>query len=156
MAKVAYIGGLLLALFADDWKYAQEHNGVPISGLYGIYEVTAFVRNGTPVPPLLTEGARWRWIAARKGRWTVRAVDDSVQSYETKDEAKDHAFTIFKKEEPEMKYEVSYTQSDDGQFIFRTTMNGEALVATARKVDESKFLLLSRGFHWRNETRFDK
>ena len=52
--------------------------------LYGIYEVESFSSNGNVLPPLLTDGTRWRTVVIeRSGLASIRFMNDVVVDYLT-------------------------------------------------------------------------
>ncbi|HWL88519.1 MAG TPA: hypothetical protein VNO21_22100, partial [Polyangiaceae bacterium] len=155
--KTLYIAGYGISLFVERALFfTQKGDGAPKPALHGIYEVETFRRNGEEIPPLLTETSRWRWIAARRGMLVIRFVDGSVQQYEIGRDDERASLTVSAVGSPDTKYDIAYSRSDDGRLVFRTTLKNDVIVATVHKVDESKFTLVSRGFHWINETPFNR
>ncbi|WP_394834406.1 hypothetical protein LVJ94_48695 [Pendulispora rubella] len=132
-------------------RYRKQHH-VASSGLYGIYEVETFVRNGETIPPLLTERTRWRWVTVQGSLLSITPVEGPGERYSSKHDEKKQELTLSRAMDPDTKYVLSYTKTDDGRFTFRGTLKNDAVVAEMRRVDESRFLLVHRGFHWINES----
>jgi hypothetical protein len=96
--------------------------------LYGLYDV----ENGYE---------KWRKVALQyPGSMTVRTTDDTVLNMRL-EYGKD-TVTLNKKET------WKWSRPDADHIVLES---GDKLVKL-RKIDASKFLLLSRGFHWINET----
>jgi len=92
---------------------------------------------------------RWIYLSA------FRSIDGSVQKYRVDREDESPSLTVSTAAEPDAKYEIAYTRTDDGRLVFHASLKNDTIVATVRRVDESKFVLVSRGFHWINETPFN-
>ncbi|WP_394844868.1 hypothetical protein LZC95_48450 [Pendulispora brunnea] len=131
-------------------RYRKQHD-IPSSGLYGIYEVETFVRNGETIPPLLTERTRWRWVTVQGSLLSITSVEGSGERYRSKHDQDKQQLTLSPTTDPDIEYVLSYTKTDDGRFTFRGIFKNDAVAATVRRVDESQFLLVNRGFHWINE-----
>jgi hypothetical protein len=54
------------------------------------------------------------------------------------------------------KWTFHFTQPDESQLTLEGTFAKAALNMRLRKIDESKFTLVGRGFHWINEYPFNK
>ena len=51
---------------------------------------------------------------------------------------------------------LDYTRSDESSLIFDGVVLSEPVKIRLKKIDTSKYLLLSRGFHWINELPFNR
>jgi hypothetical protein len=136
-------------------RYRTQHY-VPSAGPYGLYEVETFVRNGETIPPLLTERTRWRWVTVQGSSLSITPVEGSGERYLSRHDEKKQELTLSHTMAPDTEYVLSYTKTGDGRFTFRGTLKNDAVVAVVRRVDESQFLLVYRGFHWINESFLNK
>jgi hypothetical protein len=50
----------------------------------------------------------------------------------------------------------SYSQPDSKQLVMQRLLETDSLVVRLRRIDESSFLLVNRGFHWINEIPFNR
>jgi uncharacterized membrane protein YphA (DoxX/SURF4 family) len=140
----------------------RERGNRPKSPFYGLYQVEAFTRNGTPVTQ---NDASWRRVIFEaKGDMTVLTMDDSMHYYGADANAANNTVTI-SGEYREIRSRspanadsdsvrripnsvLTYSWPDADHLEFRGDLAGEAIVVEMRKVDISKFTLVSRGFHW--------
>ena len=132
------------------------------SPFYGLYQVEAFTQNGTPVTQ---NDANWRRVIFEaKGDMTVLTIDDSMHYYGADVDAADDTVTI-SGEYPEIRSRsqanadsdtvrripnsiLTYSWHDADHLEFRGDLANQSVVIDLRKIDTSKFTLVSRGFHW--------
>ena len=56
--------------------------------LHGAYDVVLFTKNGTPVPPVVTDTSRWRRVVIdRSGDFAVQMMDDSIRRFRARQDA---------------------------------------------------------------------
>jgi hypothetical protein len=129
---VLFVGFNLAANVAGSWKKYKHIYLNPVRPpLYGLYDV----ENGY---------SNWRKVAIQfPDELTVRANDDSVLDYSTK--YGDDTVTLNEKEF------LHWSRPDANHVL----LEGDGKSIRLRQIDGSKFLLLSRGFHWINEFDFD-
>jgi hypothetical protein len=124
----------------------------PRPPVYGIWEVETFMRNGHEVPPLVTDATRWRrLIADFPGSIAVKTMDDKLRSYGAEYSKTGNTLTLFEGADRSKGYKLACTRSDPDHLALDGTIGSDALSLRLRRIDVSKFLLLSRGFHWINE-----
>lgn len=124
--------------------------GRPKSPLYGIWDVQSFSVDGKDRPPLLTDTFRWRRLVFDFAQYaTVQAMDDSFHGYGAKIDTKTKTLALSKsRDKKKWKADFSYAQPSPGQLILDGSMDGHKIHAQFQLLDRSKFLLVSRGFHW--------
>jgi uncharacterized membrane protein YphA (DoxX/SURF4 family) len=142
---------------------------VPDAWYDGVWQVTAFQRNGQIVPPALTETTRWntllfqvfgntprvRWRymdGVRADRYTV-TVDDKAQTMTFQHERSDGDR---KAAEPAQPPTLHYVRGDATHLTLDGKFGDDAIVVEMVHFDPDKTLLMSRGFHWINETSFNR
>jgi len=125
---VLFVGYNLVGHVAGGWKsYKQAYLNPVRPPLYGLYDV----ENGY---------SNWRKVAIQfPGALTVRTNDDSVLNYSTK--YSDDTVMLNGKE-------ILHWSRPDANHVL---LEGDGKSIRLRQIDASKFLLLSRGFHWINE-----
>jgi hypothetical protein len=62
--------------------------------------------------------------------------------------------TLKKFDDPAWKVVFTYGQPEPDVLTLAGTLDGKAIRARFRRADESRFLLVTRGFHWINERPF--
>ncbi len=162
---------------------AQSYSRTPVA-LYGIYEVESFKSDGNVLPPLLTDESRWRMlIIERSGLASIRFMNDEHADYLTRmdDEGGTISFVpnfdvsitaaggtrqAYNPRQIERRFEraiesnpdsgqmLKYTQLEDLTLDLTGSWDGSVIEVRLRRIDESKFLLLNRGFHWIQEYPF--
>ncbi len=124
--------------------------------LHGIWRVDEFSVGGRVVPPLLTEESRWRRVIFDKGEMGVQFVSDSRIRYRLKLEEAKHQLALTRREDPTKKYALAYERPVPNRLIVSGVLEGQNVRAVLNKVEEPKFLLVDRGFHWINEYPFNR
>jgi hypothetical protein len=159
--KVLLIGCLVFESYYAWNRYDNLVRRPQRSLLYGLYEVEKFVENGVERPPLTTDALRWRKVAVGdiQSLVAVRTMDDSIVRYRLAYEAaKNKTLTLSDGNAPyndataSVRFVFSYAQPDADH----VSLKNDHLSVIMRRVDTSKFLLVSRGFHWINELPFNR
>ena len=152
--KVLFIGYVLYVQINRGWNSYKQVRNPDKPPLYGLYEVEKFTKNGHELPPLTTDASRWRKVVAQfPGAITVRAMDDSVRGYPTEYGKGTNTVTLSPKG---AKSVFTYTRPDSEHVLLEGTLGNDALSINMRQIDTSKFLLVSRGFHWISELPFNR
>jgi uncharacterized membrane protein YphA (DoxX/SURF4 family) len=141
----------------------RERGNRPKSSLYGLYQVEAFTQNGR----LLTQNdANWRRVIFEgKGDMTVLTMDDDSMHYYGADVDTAKNTVTISGEYAEMRSRsqaeadsgdnshfpksiLTYSWPDPDHLELRGDLANQPIVTDLRKIDTSKFTLVSRGFHW--------
>jgi hypothetical protein len=148
----AYSGHLLYQSYeaSRDWG-----NLAPRPPLYGLWTVEELEVDGVARPPLLTDATRWRRVILEyPGSLGVQLMDSSQVSY---------GLTLGKRRLALTKYDdktwrpsFAYSETSPGLLALTGTMDGHKTRLMLRREDESSYRLISRGFHWINETPFNR
>ena len=120
------------------------------SPLYGIWEVEEYALDGEVRPPLVPDNVRWRRLII--GRSEQFAFLECMNG-----KRRGYSLDL----DPAAKKLLL-----DGEFAYSTpapetlrldgSYSGRALSVTMRRVDESEFRLINRGFHWINESPYNR
>jgi hypothetical protein len=140
----------------QNWEMEQT-DGSAAPRLYGIYDVESFSRRGEVAAVGSGKGA-WRSLALDHHEMATLRLGDGTKLYFrgqepadgrldlrtswTQDAAPDGAFT--------------YERPDGDRLVLDGQFMGSQVSVRLRRVDSSKFLLLSRGFHWISEWPFNR
>jgi hypothetical protein len=133
--------------------------GRPKSPLYGIWDVQDFSMDGQSRAPLLTDTQRWRRLIFDFPQYvSIQDMDeDTSHLYSAKIDmnAKTVALTSFT--DKNWKAAFSFAQPAPSQLVLDgSTTDGHKIHAQLELFDRSKFLLVSRGFHWISERPFNR
>lgn len=121
----------------------------PKSPLYGLYQVESFAQNGQTVA---MNDADWRRIIFEyKSSMSVMSMDDTVSYYGTKYDAAKKSVTLTGEDSKTPDGVLTYSQPDADHLELRGNFKNKPVAVQLRKIDASKFMLVSRGFHWINE-----
>lgn len=124
--------------------------------LYGIWEVEELAVDGAVRPLLVTDETLWRrlvfdWPGAIGIQY---AHETEVRHYNLELDPGPHVFTLCC--DPEWKAAISFKQVEPDVLALEGTVDGQQIRGRFRRMDDSRFPLLSRGFHWINEWPFNR
>jgi hypothetical protein len=153
VAKVGAIGYVTVTALKDRLPG-------PPSELDGTWNVTAFARDGKELPPLPSDGTRWSRLVIQSfrdkhyARWRFMN-DKRGELYELGVDEAAHTMTFTLGGEQPRTHVLHYALGADGALALDGTIDG-VLAIRLEHFDESKTLLMSRGFHWINEVPFNR
>lgn len=156
--RTVFVFGFSIFLLYQNYEGAKEYgNGREKPPLYGIWNVEELVLDGQARPPLVTDETRWRRVVFDfPGMIAIQLMGDTRERYRLElDEAK-KLLILTKRDDPKWRSALSYRQADPKRLAIEGTLDGHKLRARLRRVDESKFLLVTRGFHWINEYPYNR
>jgi hypothetical protein len=129
----------------------------PRSPLQGIWSVEEFEVDGKVRPPLMTDATRWRRVVFDyPGMIAIQLMSDSRNRYRLKLDTGQHTLALTKRDNPDWKSDFSYQQPEPELLKLEGTLDGQKIRAKLRRVEESSFLLVTRGFHWISEYPFNR
>ena len=147
------VGMSLYGSYAQRRKYGDLAERSP---LRGIWEVEEFAVDGQ-IPPLATDSARWRRVIFDyPGVIAVQRISDSRSRYALALDTERKTLDLTKRDDPNWKAALTYEQPEPLVLTLTGQFDGQEIRAKLRRTDESRFLLLSRGFHWINEYPFNR
>lgn len=158
--KVLAVGTLLYQIPIGRVREWAAERAKPKPELVGLYEVREFARDGVVAPPLLTDAPRWRYVAMNlRGTFIVVRMNGERTSYRAKLERGSDKLVLSENVFPPRAagvpvpkpVVVRFKKVAPGVVEFRGEFDGRMLMARVQEIDESKFLLVNRGFNWVNE-----
>ncbi len=116
--------------------------------LYGVWEVEELAVAGVVRPLPVTDQTLWRRLVFEwPGAIGIQYPHETaVYQYELRPDPGPHVFTLCC--DPEWKAVVSFKQVAPDVLALEGTVNGEQIRGRYRRMDDSRFLLISRGFRW--------
>jgi hypothetical protein len=140
----------------------RERGKSPKSPFYGLYQVEAFTQNGTPATQ---NDPNWRRVIFEgKSDMTVLSMDDSMHYYGADVDTAKNTMTISGEyADPDSRSQrsadsdrssrvpksiLTYSWPDPDHLEFRGNLGGQSVAIDMRKIDISKFTLVSRRFQW--------
>ena len=127
--------------------------GRPRSALYGIWEVRQMSIDEQPRPPLLTDPARWRrTIFDYPDRMAFQRPDDSFVPYGASVKLPETTLVLTKSDDKNWTASFTFQRPAGDQLILDGRMDNHHIHMELQLTDRNSFLLVSRGFHWTQES----
>jgi multidrug transporter EmrE-like cation transporter len=154
---IAVTFGAVLPLWSS-WKMSAVYGDkAPKPPLYGIWDVATFVRNQDTLPPLLTDTTRWRRVVlGRPGALFLRTMNDSLRRYSLSADTVGHTLALTPPGDSTRRVTLSYARADSNHLALDGMLEGDSVHVRLTRVDDTHFMLPSRGFHWVNEHPFNR
>src|SRR5579872_366250 len=144
--------GALLVMVTRNFLHLKTVAGddTPIPPLYGIYDVETFSRNGVEVPPLLTDGRRWRRVVFNRfGGLSVYAPDGQRQGYAVKVDIAKKIVTVSTGMPSKVVMSFTFVELPHNEgIIIDGQVGSDTIQARLHRLDESSFVLLNDPYHW--------
>ena len=149
--KILLIGAVLYSTTSRVWgeyrNYGDEGNQK--KPLFGIYDVTKFVRNKDTLPPLATDTLQWKQLnLAFNDYATIKMMNDSLKRYNFIVNSTINTVTLFEYSHPGYKSILYYFKPDATHLILAGKLKDDSVYILMKKID---IRLINHGFHWINE-----
>ncbi len=139
----------------DSWH--QYGKGAPKPALYGIWDIEEYMVNGQSTQLLVTNNEIWRrMIFEYPGVLEVQAMNDTVKFYSSAVSLEKKTLSITDGKSKNWKSDFTITLPTPDTIVLDGTLDGRRVSLHLRKIDHTKFLLTSRGFHWVQEYPFNR
>jgi len=152
VAKTVFV---LTGVIAPLWTSRSFRRQIAVRPpLYGIWEVDSFVRGHEALPALVGDSVRWRRVVfSYPGAASVRLLNDSTRGYRVAADTVTHTLVLSSRRDSSFKLPLAYARAGGHNDSLRLdgVVNGDSLHLRLHRLDETKFLLVSRGYHWINE-----
>ena len=147
---------LLIVVFQMLIKFEATEQLKEKSEFYGIWETQQFIKNKDILHPLTTDNYRWRYlIIDQKNKAAVKKMTDSIDRYQFQIYP-DVNEIIFKNETDSISHHFSYSLIDSLSLELNGSLYGDSISIQLKRKPISDFRLINRGFHWVNETNYNK
>jgi uncharacterized membrane protein YphA (DoxX/SURF4 family) len=151
----AYLIGINAYGAVQSWT--QRGGGAPKSPLYGIWTVDEMSIDGHTRAPLLTDGGRWRRVTFQiPTAMAFQRMDDTFDRYGAKIDTDAKSLTLSKPTDKSWSARFAFQRPTPERLLLDGTMDGHAVHMDLRLVDRSTIPLVNRGFHWIQETPFNR
>jgi len=129
--------------------------GSPKSALYGIWDVVELSIDGQIRSPLINDYGRWRRVVFDFPKSVVfERMDDSFAWYGASIDTSARTIALTRGGEKNWKASLKYERPAGDRLMLDGTMDSHNVHMRLVLVDRSKFMLVSRGFHWIQERPF--
>jgi uncharacterized membrane protein YphA (DoxX/SURF4 family) len=140
---------------ASGWK--QYGAGRAHSPLYGIWDIEKMTVDGVERAPLTTDMERWRrMIFDYESFATVQTPDDDLKGYQLKIDPAKKTFEISRDANPKRSAHFAFERSAPDAMVLDGEIDGRPVRMELKREDETKLMLVSRGFHWRQDYPFNR
>jgi uncharacterized membrane protein YphA (DoxX/SURF4 family) len=127
------------------------------SPLYGIWNVDELSIDGQLRSPLLNDYDRWRRAVFDFPQTiTFQRMDDSFAYYGASINVNDKTIALTKYTDKNWKGSLSFQRLGADRLTLDGNMDSHRIHMQLQLVDRSKFMLVSRGFHWIQEYPFNR
>ena len=131
--------------------------GSPDSALYGIWNVDQLTIDGQVRPPLLTDNGRWRRVIFDfPTRMAFQRMDDSFARYGASINVNGKILALTNNDDKNWKASFAFQRPAPDQLVLDGDMDSHKVHMQLKLLDRNTFLLVSRGFHWIQETPFNR
>lgn len=141
-------------------SWSGWHNyggGSPKSPLYGIWDVDQFSIDGEARPPLLGDSERWhRVIFEMPSFATFQRMDESLTYFGVDIKENDKTIALSKNGDKSWSANFTFQQGSADQLTLDGTMDHHHMHMDLKLFDRNKFLVVNRGFHWIQESPFNR
>lgn len=161
IVKIIFLFVVIFSSFWGAWQGRTTYGDLaPKAPLYGIWVIDEFELNGEVKPPLLTDETRWKRVVFEFPETMLLENMPEKKDY-VKVNVNLEKKTIFlsryrKNQDENWRANFSFEQIDAETMIWKGLINGEPAKLTLHRLDETKFLLNSRGFNWINEYPYNR
>jgi uncharacterized membrane protein YphA (DoxX/SURF4 family) len=139
----------------DSWH--QYGPGAAKSPLYGIWNVQSYTEDGQPKPLLATDPQNWRRIIFEfPGYMQIQRMDDSLTGFPVAIDGHANTLTLTNPKDKNATGKFTFTRPAADRLTLDGTMTGHQTALQLQRMDEKKFLLESRGFHWVQDYPFNR
>lgn len=157
-AQVAF-GIWLLGM--NTWSVASDWNvdggGRPRSPLYGIWNIDELSIDGQIRSPLVTDYDRWRrTIFDSPESVAFQRMDDSFARFGASINTSASTIALTKGGDKNWTGNLTFQRIAGDQLLLDGAMGGHPVHMRLSLVDSGKFMLVSRGFHWVQESPFNR
>lgn len=151
----AYVIGSSYVDARSSW--AQFGGGAPKPPLYGIWTVEKMQVDGVERAPLVTDWERWRRVVFQTATAvSFQRMDDTFAAYGAKVDMAAKSIAVTKPADKTWKARFTFQQPAADLLVLDGEMDGHRVRMETRLFDRSRFLLVSRGFHWIQEAPFNR
>lgn len=148
----AYVGITCLQAFHQQYQDSVATK----PPFHGIWAVDDFTVDGAARPPLMTDQLRWqRVLFAVPGLLSVQRMDGVFQHYLLTIDKDKKVFLLTKSADPGWKTTLTFNTLPGDTMVLDGTLDGQELHIKTH-LDNPKFLLTTRGFHWITERSFNR
>ena len=159
--------GIGVPIFFSLMRESQgSRQAADVPEYFGSYTVDELTIDGNPLPPLATDATRWKYFSIQRLPYSIRGGPGSsdyvlikmMNDVQVGGEATlsgDFGFSL-DVQSPTVPKMFKITPLEDEVISLSGQVEGKPLVARLKRIRKEDFLLVNRGFHWVNETPYNR
>ncbi len=157
-AQIVFGMCLLGANIYTSWSMWHTYGGgAPKSPLYGIWYVDQLSIDEQLRPPLVSDAGRWRRVIFEfPDTMAFENMDDSFARYSAAINAKNETIALKQFTDNNWTSNFKFQHTPENKLTLDGEMNHHKIHMQLQLVDRNSFLLVSRGFHWVQESPFQR
>jgi hypothetical protein len=138
------------------YEQYRAYHDVANLPLHGIWAVDELAVDGQARPLVVTDDSRWRYVVFDYSNlFSIMLMNNSRQRYFLALDAGKRTLALTRRDDPAWKASLSYQQPAPGRLTLEGALDGKQVRASLHRIDEPRFPLHTRGFHWVNEYPFN-
>ena len=157
--RTAFVLFVTVTSLQQAYKAYREYRvNLPKPRAHGIWEVEALSIDGQVRPLLVTDEAVWRRVIFEwPGVVGIQRVSDARPVYYQLKRVKGpYQLEMTAGADPEPQGRLSYRMVSPQVLTVESELEGKRIAGRFRRVDETRFRLVSRGFNWINEYPYNR
>lgn len=147
---VLFFGSHTWSTLRVSWKQYQSFSNGPKPPIHGVWVTKSFELDGAPA--VGDENEVWhRAVAGSTYFFGLETVGAPWTRYFSEYDVKSKALNLRRRGDPSWKARFTYDRPSDELLTLQGSMDGHEIYVEMRRIPESDYLLVTRGFHWINE-----
>jgi len=131
--------------------------GAPRPPLYGIWVVEKMTVDGVERAALVTDWGRWRRVIVQNAQTVAFwRMDDTFVAYPSTVDMAAKSIALTKASDKAWQARFTFRQPSADVLVLDGEMDGHTVHMNTRLFDRNRFLLVSRGFNWVQESPFNR
>jgi hypothetical protein len=156
IVKSIIIWGITTLTLYQHIEYSNSFgSNAPKQQIDGAYITNIFVCNNDTLPSLTTDSLRWKTFTIFHGISNVKKMTDSTERFWVQIDNKLQTIVFTSQNNQSESYSLKYSEKDD-KFILSGIWKNKNILATFSKKTYEDYRLTNRGFHWINESPYNK
>lgn len=156
ISKSIIIWGITVLTIYQHIEYSNTYgSNAPKQPLDGAYITTLFVCNNDTLPPLTNDTIRWKVFTISHGISNIKKMTDSTARFWVQIDNKLQTVVFASQKNPTESYTLNYSEKNN-EFTLTGTWQNKNILATFTKKTYDDYRLTNRGFHWINESPYNK
>lgn len=115
---------------------------------YGLYDVDSMARNGVARSLIPEDSTLWARLAIGQSRSTIRLTSGTLGHYSAAVDTAHRIIRFTSRDDAGTSLVLAYERPDTGRLVLRGRFGADSVTLSLRRRDETRYRLVSHGFHW--------